>query len=327
MKLSVILTGGTISSEARGGVISLAEPPAKRLEAAYKNAGGTAQLAFTSPFTALSEALSAENLNMLVEAVLREYAGGAEKIIICHGTDTLQYSAAAVLYALAGKRCTAVFVSAAKPLDDRDTNGFENFNAAAFFLERYDAYGVFAAYQNKGENARILPAETLALHAERSDSLCCVGGEYAAEYVNGKVTLNSLFKQPKSRELGFAPRFEDTAGIRIVTAAPGQAYPPCESGVRAVLLKPYHSGTLNTASAAFSAFCRDAKHRDIPLFAVDIMPGAQYESTLAFEKLSICALKGAAFAAIYIKIWLAGDMRGSELQAFVKNSVAGELEF
>lgn len=58
------------------------------------------------------------------------------------------------MYALAGLPCTAVFVSAAKPLDDENTNGFENFCAAAAFLETRTVHGVFAAYANSGENAK-----------------------------------------------------------------------------------------------------------------------------------------------------------------------------
>ena len=141
MKIKVILTGGTIGSELSGGVLSPAASPAAKLEAAYRKAGGRADFEFSSPFTVLSENLCAEYLNMLVENILSAYKGGFDKIIVCHGTDTLQYSAAAVMYALAGLPCTAVFVSAAKPLDDENTNGFENFCAAAAFLETRTVHG------------------------------------------------------------------------------------------------------------------------------------------------------------------------------------------
>lgn len=325
MKIAVILTGGTIASTVNGGVISLGHAPAERLEKAYKDAGGTAELEFSSPFTVLSENLCAENLNQLTGAVLAEYASGTEKIIICHGSDTLAYSAAAVLYALAGKSCTAVFVSAAKPLECADTNGFENFNAAAFFLENHDIRGVFAANKNKGEPARILPAARLALHAECGDGLFCINGEYAAEYACSKITLNPSFKPGEQKGLGFAPRFEEFSGIQIITAAPGQKYPPCENGVRAVILRPYHSGTLNTASAAFSDFCLDAKRRGIPVFTVNIRRGARYESALEYARLGITPLEGAAFAAVYVKIWLAAHMSGEELERFVKTPAAGEV--
>lgn len=325
MKIKVILTGGTIGSELKDGAIRPAEPPAAKLEAAYRNTGGKAEFEFISPFTMLSENLQADCLNMLVKSVLDAYESGNKKIIICHGTDTLQYSAAAVLYALAGTSCTAVFVSAAKPLDAPGTNGFDNFSAAAAFLEEYDIAGVYAAYKNSGENAKILPAAKLALHAEGSDFLRCLNGEYAAETVNGKMVLNSNFTFEKSKNTGFPVCFKNESGVAVITPAPGLSYPPCPDGTRAVILKPYHSGTLNTVNDDFRRFCLDAKSRGIPLFAVDIMQGAQYESSLKFDELDIIPLQGAAFAATYIKCWIAADKTGGELADFIKTPYAGEI--
>ena len=325
MKIRVLLTGGTIGSAVKNGAISPSGSPAEKLEADYRRRGGRAELDFVSPFTILSEDLCADDLNTLTESVRRACESGFEKLIICHGTDTLQYSAAAVLYALAGAHCSCVFVSAAKPLDAEGTNGFDNFCAAAAFLENTDMPGVYAAYKNGGENAKILPAARLALHAEGGESLNCVNGEYAAEFINGKIIPNPQFVFAESKNIGFPVHFKNFSGVEIITAAPGQEYAPCKSGTRAAILKPYHSGTLNTASADFRKFCQNAKERNIPLFAVDIKPGAQYESSFEFEKLGIIPIEGAAFAATYIKLWLAGGKKGKELEQFIKTSFAGEL--
>ncbi len=325
ISIEVLLTGGTIGSAVKGGMISPAGSPAEKLKASYKNAGGKAEFEFVSPYTILSENLNADNINALVSSALGAYKSGYDKIIICHGTDTLQYSAAAVLYALAGAHCSCVFVSAAKPLDAEGTNGFDNFCAAAAFLENTDMPGVYAAYKNGGENAKILPAARLALHAEGGESLNCVNGEYAAEFINGKIIPNPQFVFAESKNIGFPVHFKNFSGVEIITAAPGQEYAPCKSGTRAAILKPYHSGTLNTASADFRKFCQNAKERNIPLFAVDIKPGAQYESSFEFEKLGIIPIEGAAFAATYIKLWLAGGKKGKELEQFIKTSFAGEL--
>ena len=325
MKIRVLLTGGTIGSAVKNGAISPFGSPAEKLEADYRRRGGRAELDFVSPFTILSEDLCADDLNTLTESVRRACESGFEKLIICHGTDTLQYSAAAVLYALAGKRCTAVFVSAAKPLESSETNGFENFCAAAAFLENTDMPGVFAAYQNAGQPARILPAARLALHPEGGDALHCLNGACAAVYQSGKIYSDPSYLPAQSRSLDFPVRFETFSGIEVVTAVPGSAYAPCGKKIRAVLFKPYHSGTLHTAGAAFRAFCQNAKSRGIPLFAADILPGAQYATVERCVDLGIIPLEGAAFAATYIKIWLAAGKSGAELETFVKTSYAGEI--
>ena len=292
MKIKVILTGGTIDSELSGGVLSPVASPAAKLEAAYRKSGGRADFEFSSPFTVLSENLCAEYLNMLVENILSAYKGGFDKIIVCHGTDTLQYSAAAVMYALAGLPCTAVFVSAAKPLDDENTNGFENFCAAAAFLETRTVHGVFAAYANSGENAKIMPASRLALFAENSDSLRCVNDDFTAVYSGGKITDNPAWENTISREIGLNMSFCEYSGIEVFSAVPGRRY----------------------------------AERDIPVFVVDIRNGAQYESSLKFKELGITELFGTAFASAYIKAWLAQDKRGNELRKFMQTSFAGETE-
>ncbi len=325
MNIKVIMTGGTIGSEVINGVITPSSRPAGRLESEYRKTGGKALFQFDSPFTVLSEDLCAENLNALTGSICAAYENGYKKIIVCHGTDTLQYSAAAVLYALSGTDCAVVFVSAAKPLGLPETNGFDNFTAAAAFLENYTIPGVYAAYKNNGENARILPAQHLALHAEGSDSLNCLNGEYAAEYKDGNIILNPAFAHQKSLRLGFPVSFNKHSGIEIISSAPGRQYEPCKNGTRAVIFRPYHSGTLNTSNEELRNFCLDAKSRNIPLFAVNIRPGAQYASALAFGRLGIIPLPGTAFAPVYIKIWLAGNKTGKELEEFVKFPYAGEI--
>lgn len=325
MKIKVILTGGTIGSALSGGVLSPVASPAAKLENAYRKTGGSAEFEFCSPFTVLSENLCAENLNMLIESVLSAYNDGYNKIIVCHGTDTLQYSAAAVMYALAGMPCTAVFVSAAKPLDDENTNGFANFCAAAAFLEQCNVQGVFAAYANCEESAKILPASHLALFAEDSDSLRCVNGEFAAVYSEGKLIENTNYIYPDSINTVIEVHFNDCSGIEVISAVPGREYGRCAADTRAVILRPYHSGTLNTANSDFADFCRDASDRNIPVFAVNIRQGAQYESSLEFKKLGITPLVGAAFAATYIKAWLAYDKKGNELRKFMSKSFFGEV--
>lgn len=326
MKIKVILTGGTIGSALSGGVLSPVASPAAKLEAAYRKTGGSAEFEFCSPFTVLSENLCAQNLNMLIESVLSAYNDGFNKIIVCHGTDTLQYSAAAVMYALAGIPCTAVFVSAAKPLDDENTNGFDNFCAAAAFLEQRTVQGVFAAYANSGENAKILPASRLALFGENSDSLCCVNGECAAVYSGGKITDYTDYIYSETIKTGVEPHFNESSGIEVVSAVPGRKYGRIAADTRAVILRPYHSGTLNTANRDFADFCRKASDRNIPIFVVNIRQGAQYESSLEFQKLGITPLVGAAFAATYIKAWLSQDKKGNELRKFMETSFSGEVK-
>lgn len=314
MKITVILTGGTIGSAVRGGVISPAEPPLDRLADFYRSRhGAETEFESISPYTALSENLCAENLNSLAACALSAVSAGCKRLIICHGTDTIQYSCAALSLILAGKDCSAVFVSAGKPLDDEATNGYENFCAAAEFLRLADTSGVFAAYKNKNENAKILPAANLALHREADDSLYDFSNDYAAEYNGKKLIFNPGFRPQSRAQTVSQTRFSERSGILTVCAEPAACYPPCTQDIKAVILRPYHSGTLNTQDSGFCRFCLDAAKKDIPVFACGILPGEQYESSAAFKELSITPLCGVSFACAYIRIWLA-DEKGAALR-------------
>lgn len=320
MKIFVILTGGTIASAEKGGVISPSVSPLERLVRFYSERHGfDLEFESVSPYTVLSEDLSAEYLNRLAECAAGAVGKGYEKIMICHGTDTLQYSAAALSYLLAGKNCCAVLVSAGKPLDAPDSNGFDNFCAAAEFLKYTDLHGTFVSYKNNCENAKILSGTGLELHREADDSLHSIRNTYAAEYDGGQIAFNSEFFAEEIMNVPQGAHFTEYSDIQTVCAVPGERYTLCPAGTKAVILRPYHSGTLNTQSKAFCRFCSDAKKRNIPVFAVNIRPGAQYESSSRFEELGIVPLENAAFAETYIKIWLSPE-RGGALKSFMLNA-------
>lgn len=170
MKIYVVFTGGTIGSSVSGGVISPADSSKSVLLENYIALhGNDVSFETAAPYFALSENLCAENLNSLVRCVCGIAENGGEKIIVCHGTDTLQFSAAALSYALAGTKACAVLVSANYPLSDSRSNGFANFEAAVDFLKNNNSRGVRVSYKNIGDEcAGILDAAHLLTYPEGS---------------------------------------------------------------------------------------------------------------------------------------------------------------
>lgn len=332
MKISVIFTGGTIASVQENGVISpKAETGGALLKHfEYYNRRGVTFEAYY-PYTALSENLCANYLNMLIDCVVKRAKAGDEKIIICHGSDTIQYSAAALSYAVLGKNICAVLVCSDKPLEAPDANGFENFEAAAEFLIQTDLNGVFASYKNKGEAPAILHGARLSSHPEGSDSLRDIFDLPVAVYDGGKINVNPSALSEIKTEKGGAlcrqssyPVFSETSGVLAVSAVPADSFSYDLNGIKAVILRPYHSGTLNTESEHLCDFCERAKKAQIPVFAVNVRSGAKYESSVLFEKLGIIALPFCAFPAMYIKAWLAGS-NNCEMTEFMMKDAAGEF--
>ncbi len=324
MKIYVVFTGGTIGCSVSGGVISPADFSKSSLLQNYIALhGDDVSFETATPYFALSENLCAENLNLLVRCVRGIAEKGGKKIIVCHGTDTLQFSAAALSYALAGTKACAVFVSANYPLADLRSNGFANFEAAVDFLKSNNFCGVFAAYKNRcSKHVEILAAARLSAYPEGSDFLAEQGFFEFAENVNQRK--NSIEKECENvctlADFGInGAEFSHTSGVLVLQCVPGCDYNFNLSGKKAVIMCPYHSGTLNTENADFQKFCELCKAANVPVFAVSVPAGDIYESSCAFEKLGIVPLS-LTLAHAYIKAWLA-PLKGGELARFMQANI------
>lgn len=341
MKIYVVFTGGTIGSSVSGGVISPADSSKSvLLQNHIAHCCDDVSFETFTPYFALSENLCAENLNLLVQCVRGIAEKGGEKIIVCHGTDTLQFSAAALSYALVGTKACAVLVSANYPLSDSRSNGFANFEAAVDFLKNNNSRGVFAAYKNRGRNeAEILAAESLLTYPEGSDFLAEQGFfenanhaenksaqkcANAASFAENSASNGEISKRKNPRSLADfgvqSIEFSHRSGVLALQCVPGCDYNFDLSGKKAVILRPYHSGTLNTENADFQKFCALCRQSAVPVFAVSVPAGDIYESSRAFDKLGVIPLP-LTFAHAYVKAWLA-PFEGAELARFMQADIS-----
>lgn len=304
MKILVIFTGGTIGSSVADGWIGPNEDMKYLLVNKYCEATGDGMHFSTlSPYTVLSENLSAEHLNILIKSVsenIEKYDG----IIVTHGTDTLQYSAAALSYALGGDTVPVVLVSANYPLDDEKSNGLDNFIAAAEFIKNNGGRGVFVSYKNREKRVNIHSASRLLVHAELSDEVFSLDEQPYAFFEEGKIILNPDYIPDKITAKAKNAYFCSNPKILVVSAMPGDNFDYNVSKYNAVILRPYHSGTLNTASSDFIGFCNEAKNKNIPVYLVNAPSGVTYESSKLYKELGIKILENSTFIATYIKVWL-----------------------
>ena len=301
MKILVIFTGGTIGSTVSNGWISPDDTTRYALINAYKNKfGEDVEFVTSAPFSILSENLSAETLKILTDEVCNAVKKDFDGIIVTHGTDTLQFSAAALAYATGNDCIPTVLVSSNYPLDDPRSNGNANFKAAVDFIRGKHGTGVFIAYQNAGGPVKFHNALAAVDHLEADDSVFSIyGNVYAKETENGIHVLG------KCAPCETVPAvFGEDSRILTIELHPANGYAYPLEHYRAVILRPYHSGTLNTDSSAFAAFCKRAKEAGIPVYAVNIQSGDTYESSKTFDELGITPLYNTTFAAAYVKLWM-----------------------
>ncbi|MDE6111619.1 MAG: asparaginase domain-containing protein, partial [Eubacterium sp.] len=165
MKILIMFTGGTIGCSSSGGVISPNEENTKLLLELYKKEySKDVDFEITEPYYALSENNTGKTLEHLISAVCDAVNMDYSGIIVTHGTDTLQYSAAALSYALGNKTIPVLLVSSNYVLTDKKANGLSNFAAAVDFIQNGYGKGVFVPYKNSDNKVYVHRASRLLQH-------------------------------------------------------------------------------------------------------------------------------------------------------------------
>lgn len=122
-KIIVIGTGGTIGS-VKGDSIHL-DKPFKILDYVKDE---EVEFVSLSPFTILSENMDLHHLQILLDFIAQIDFSECKGVILLHGSDTLSFTSAVIANAFFGK--PIVLVASDKPLEDKDSNGIDNFKNA-----------------------------------------------------------------------------------------------------------------------------------------------------------------------------------------------------
>lgn len=316
MNIRIIFTGGTIGSAEKDNIISTDSKAAYTLLEKYRKEYDAADVSFetSEPLRMLSENLSASEINLIIKSVKEAITEDADGIIVTHGTDTIQYTAAALSLILDSINIPVMLVSSAYPLDDDRQNGTDNFAAAVEFIKEKAGCGVFVPYRNKeGGPVMIHDALKLMSHHETTDSLFSLDDEYYACYStkDHEIILNAGFNNEDStealsdNEISAGAGYNDDPGILVVTPYPGCSYEFGElTGYKYVIFRPYHSATLDTANEKFVSFCRKSTEAGLKLYLSGCSRSTMYESTLTYRSLGIEILPYAPFPADYMRLWL-----------------------
>lgn len=328
MKIFAVFTGGTIGSrQGANGRIAPQKGMAYRLLEWYRSSGGQAEFLTEEPYYILSENLGAEQLCLLIQCVAKQLASGeADGILIMHGTDTLQYSAAVLSYVFGNARIPIVLVSSDFPLEDSRANGYINFRYAVQFIEGAYGKGVFVSYCNPGDIPKIHRGTRLLMHQAYSSVVESVEGIYYGAFHQGKYvpnpdylpgdTLPALFAA--GQDVALKP---DAGEILRILPSVGMRYPKPDSGIRAVLHESFHSGTI-AVNQGLREFAARAHEMGIPVFLTGLSnKEAEYETVDAYRELGIRPLQESAAISQYCKLWLLIS-NGMDLEKYMAFSVA-----
>ena len=298
MKIAVIFTGGTIGSCIKNDFIGVDN---KMQYVLLKNYENDSEIEFitSSPYSILSENLSAKELNLLQNEIAEKLAQDFDGIIVTHGSDTLQYTSTAVEMAFGDCQLPVIFVSADYPLEDSHSNGFANFQGAVEFIRKKISNGVFVSYKNDDEEiTNIHIPSKILMHSELNANIYSIDKTPFAQY-DGNFTVNDTC----SCKSNGITNYSENSQILVVSSTPADNYSYSLEKVKAILFKPYHSATLNTSNEKLVNFCKSATERQIPMYVLGAKSETGYESTRIYKELNIQPLPYGTFISAYMKLW------------------------
>ncbi|MGN0319079.1 MAG: asparaginase domain-containing protein [Lachnospira sp.] len=325
MNINVIFTGGTIGSRINtDNKICVDGSYVYSLISMYKSIVPSCDDKFitSQPYTILSENLCADNIKLLIGEISSIInTSSPDAIIITHGTDTIQYSAAIISYLFDCVNIPIVLVSSDYPLEDKRANGLINFHFALKFIHECTCCGVFVSYCNKGDFPVIHRGTRLNQPITLSGDLNSVKDSYVVKYVfegddvracwhDNIPDLENDEEQVKTDDAPCrlcAPDkmvLKDNSDILRIVPYVGMKYPDIPDNTKVILHESYHSGTI-AISNELSSFANEANHRGIPIFLTGLSAYEnEYETVEQYKKLGIVNIPDSSVISQYCKLWI-----------------------
>ncbi len=321
-KILVILTGGTIGSASLNGTVDVSPDAARSIEYLYyEKYGRDVSLELIQPINTLSE-------NMLPEIWLKlcdcldgiscaDYSG----IIICHGSDTLSYTACLTAMLYNHLPVPVVLTASNYELGNEKSNGLVNFRSAVCLIKS-GIRGVFVSYAGADGSNDIYIASRIMESDPYNDEYRSFDGGVWGRIVSDKLEICS---SPGKAELdAFRPlkikrphSFDKR--VMLIRPYPGMSYKNISlDGISAVVHYMYHSATAcvvgdDTSVIGFAERCAE---KGIKLYMAsfkDRNTERAYLSSREILKSSAVPLFNISPEASYVKALIAENSEGFDI--------------
>ena len=316
-KILVVLTGGTIGSKSENGTVNINSALAYQIVDYYnKEYGNDVDFEVIQPVNVLSENMTCEVWLELMNALDKIDTSTYRGIVICHGSDTLSYTANLIGMLYNKMDIPVVLIAANYELGNEKSNGIVNFRSAVVVIKSVKK-GVFVAFSNnKGENDVYI-----ATRIVESDP-------YLDQYRSfdgkpwGKVENNELklCMQPTIDELNsFKPvvvnrPIDFNNKVLFIRPYPNMNYENINiDGISAVIHYMYHSATACTVGDCTSLikFAKKCKDKGVKLYVAsfkDKNVERAYKSTRDILEQGVIPLFNISPESAYIKVLICQNM-------------------
>lgn len=353
-KILVVLTGGTICSEAddNNENQSSAENASKKIISSFKKSKSPFANVVDFDTRSLSEDILSENMTISVwnelidifrdKSIWTIYKG----IIVLHGTDTLAYTSSLLALILAGAPIPVCMVSAQLDLSHKETNGFANFNASVELIMNGIAPNVYVVYRNMIDSRNSYDSNGELLVHYGSHVLQCTNynHNFYSEDAEKIIDKNNAKLQGRAFEtnsflIDKISKLSDE--VMLIQAYVGLKYSRLNlTGVKAIVHGTYHSDTVcverkrpnetndNYTDSSILYLLKKAKELNIPVIISPCNKDAYtYTSTGDALRNGAKGIFGTTLETAYAKtvIGIALGLESKKLMDFLNEKV--NLEF
>ncbi len=210
-KILLIATGGTIASHAgKEGLI-----PELKAEELLKSVPEVFE--YCLPHAVQIFNIDSTNVTpwhwLELAKTIREYYEEYDGFVVCHGTDTMSYTAAMISYLVQHSPKPIVFTGSQKPIDREDTDGRINLKDSFLYAASEDASDVVIVFQGKV----IAGTRAKKVRTKSFNAFTSVDFPNLAVIREGKII--QYIKTPKQDKPAFYTEIDEK--VALLTLTPG----------------------------------------------------------------------------------------------------------
>jgi glutamyl-tRNA(Gln) amidotransferase subunit D len=222
-KILLLSTGGTIASKIdyRTGAVTPALS-AEDLNTAVPELSEIANIDTEVLFSEYSENLEPEHWKKIAEKLDSLAKSDYKGIIVAHGTDTMQYSAAFLSFALAGYPIPIVLVGSQRSSDRPSSDAALNLISAASLVIESNTLGVFVVmHHNESDDLMVGHVGTRVRknHTSKRGAFQTIGSDPAFLILDKKIENNLKTKFFKQNQ--YNPKLNCDTHVALVKYYPG----------------------------------------------------------------------------------------------------------
>jgi glutamyl-tRNA(Gln) amidotransferase subunit D len=224
-RVAIISTGGTIASriDYRTGAVHPAIT-AKDLYSTIPEISEKANIEVDVLFSLYSENVHAPQWTKLAKSTAGRIKAGVDGVVICHGTDTMAYTSAALSFALQKPPVPVILVGSQRSSDRPSSDAAMNLINAVYAAGRAPfAEIALGMHETTSDKATVMHRGTKVrkCHTSRRDAFKSINIPPIARVEEEKITMltEDYRKRDKKRELVLRPKFEEK--VALIKFRPG----------------------------------------------------------------------------------------------------------